>query len=110
MLDNGLVEVIERNDEMGVFVVQIGSLETPVTIELGRFMNSERTKFTLSHVIKTPLQAGPYRTSLPFGDDPGYALHRAIDGLASWYKQAVKEGHEPSERLACASLTVCGRG
>ena len=97
VLDNGLVEVIERNDEMGVFVVRVGSLETPVTIELGRFMNSERTKFTLSHVIKTPLQAGPYRTSLPFGDDPGYALHRAIDGLASWYKQAVKEGHEPSE-------------
>ena len=96
-LDNGLVEVIERNDEMGVFVVRIGSLETPVTIELGRFMNSERTKFTLSHVIKPPLQAGPYRTSLPFGDDPGYALHRAIDGLTSWYKQAVKDGHEPSE-------------
>lgn len=97
VLGNGLVEAIERNDEMGVFVVWIGSLETPVTIELGRFMNSERTEFTLSYVIKTPLQAGPYRTSLPFGDDPGYALHRAIDDLASWYKQAVKEGYEPSE-------------
>ena len=97
VLGNGLLDIIERNDEMDEFVVRIGSLETPVTIELGRFMKSERTKFRLSHAIKTPLQAGPYRTSLPFGDDPGYALHRAIDGLASWYEKAVEEGHEPSE-------------
>ena len=97
VLDNELVDVIDRNDEMGEFVVRIGSLATPVTIELGRFMNSERTKFTLSHVIQTPLQAGPYRTSRPFDDDPGYALHRAIEGLTSWYEQAVAKGHEPSE-------------
>ena len=93
MLGTGLVEVIERNDELGVFVVRIGSLEMSVTIELGRFMNSERTKFALSYVIKTPLQARPYRTSRPFDDDPGYALHRAIDGLTRWLLvQASREG------------------
>ncbi len=97
VLDNELVHVIERSDEMGVFVIRVGSLETPVTIELGRFMNSERTKFTLSHVIKTPLQAEPYRTSLTFSDDPVHALCRAIDGLTSWYKEAVRKEHEPSE-------------
>ena len=97
VLGNELVDVIDRNDEMGEFVIRIGSLETPIAIKLGTFMNSERTKFTLSHAIKTPLQIGPYRTSRPFDDDPGYALHRAIDGLTSWYEKAVKEGHEPSE-------------
>ena len=97
VLDDGLVTVIERNDEVGEFVVRIGRLETPVTIELKRPMNSERTKFRLSHVIKTPLQAGPYRTSLPFGDYPGYALHKAINGLTSYYMQAVEKGYEPSE-------------
>ncbi len=97
VLDDELVTVVERNDEMGEFVVRIGNLETPVSIELGRFMTSERTKFRLSHVIKTPMPAGPYRTSLPFGDDPGYALHRAIDGRTSYYRQAVEKGHEPSE-------------
>ena len=97
VLNADLVTVVERNDEMGEFVVQIGILDTPVTIGLGRFMNSERTKFKLSHVIKTPLLDGPYRTSLPVGDDPGYALHKAINGLTSYYRQAVQKGHEPSE-------------
>lgn len=97
VLDDELVTVVERNDEMGEFVVRIGDLETLVSIELGRFMTSERTKFRLSHVIQTPMLAGPYRTSLPFGDDPGYALHKAIDGLTSYYREAVDQGHEPSE-------------
>ena len=97
VLDDELVTVVERNDEMGEFVVRIGTLRTPVSIDLGRFMTTERTKFRLSHVIKTPMLAGPYRTSLPFGDDPGYALHKAIAGLTSYYRQAIEEGHDPCE-------------
>lgn len=97
VLDDDLVTVVERDDEMGEFVVRIGGLETPVTIMLERLKNNERTNFQLSHVINTPEQAGPYRTSLPFGDRPEYALKKAITGLTMYYRQAVEKGHEPSE-------------
>lgn len=96
-LDDELVTVFERNDEMGAFLVRIGTLETLVTITLGRYMTSEHTRFELSHAIKTPLQGAPYRTSLPFDDSPGHALHRAVDGLTRWYRDAVENGHQPSE-------------
>ena len=97
VLDNKLIEVIERNDQLGVFVVRVGGLETPITIKLCRFMNSEETKFTLSHVINTPSQIGPYRTSSPYGNYPGEALHLAINGLTRYFKEAKDEGHTPSE-------------
>lgn len=97
-LDDDLVTVVMRNDAMGIFEVRLGKLETPVTIDLGQFMDSDQTKFRVSHAIKTPVQIGPYRTSKPFGDYPAYALHRAISGLTDYYRQAVKEGHKPSEQ------------
>ena len=96
-LDDELVTVIERSDEMGVFQIRVGTLETLVTIRLCRYMTSEHTRFEVSHAIKTPLQIGPYRTSVPSDDSPGSALHRAIDGLTRWYRDAVKMGHEPRE-------------
>lgn len=96
-LKDDLVSVVNRDDDMGSFKIQIGALETVVTIELGRFMTSDETKFFVSHAIKTPVQAGPYRTSRPFADYPPYALHMAIRGLTDYYRQAVDKGHEPSE-------------
>ena len=96
-LDDSDVTVLSRDDDAGIFEVQIGDLETIVTIELGRFLKSDRTKFFVSHAIHTPLQMGPYRTSLPFGDDPPYALHQAVTGLTMYYRQAVDAGHQPSE-------------
>ena len=53
--------------------------------------------FRLSHFIHTPNQIGPYHPSLPWGDDAAYALHRAVDAIASYYKAAVKEGHTPKD-------------
>ncbi|MGO9769533.1 MAG: hypothetical protein ACLPSW_08275 [Roseiarcus sp.] len=97
-LSDDLVTVVTRNDSMGTFDVQIGELETIVTIDLGRFMDCDRTKFQLSHAIKTPIQAGPYRTSIPIADDPAYALHRAIKSLTDYYRDAVKRGHKPNEQ------------
>jgi hypothetical protein len=52
-----------------------------------------REKFHVSHSILTPIQAGPYRTGKPIA----YALHRAIDGLISSYRDAVNAGHGPEE-------------
>ncbi len=96
-LDDVLVAVLERDDEMGYFALRIGELDTIVTVSLGRFMNGETTKFSVSHAIHTPTQGGPYRTSKPFADYPSYALHMAISGLTNYYRDAVKNGHEPSE-------------
>ena len=97
VLENPLVTVVNRVDEMGIFEIRVGVLETIVTIELGRYMSSDTTKFAVSHAIKTPLQGTPYRTSRPFDDSPEYALHRAIEGLTIYYRDAVMQGHEPNE-------------
>ena len=96
-LEDDLVTVLDRHDDMGSFAVTIGVLDTTVFIELGRFLTDDRVKFHVSHSIHTPLQAGPYRTSKPFDDDAPYALHRAINGLTSYYRDAVNAGHEPEE-------------
>src|ERR1700730_6270647 len=69
-----------------------------VTIDLGRVMDSDETKFRVSHAIKTPMQIAPYRTSIPVADYPAYALHKAITGLTDYYRDAVKNGHKPSEQ------------
>ena len=97
VLQDDVVTVVTRDDEKGTFVICIGVLKTHVTIELGRYMVSDETKFQVSHVIMTPVQIGPYHTSLPFADSPVSALNRAVGGLTSFYRQAVEEGHEPSE-------------
>lgn len=96
-LNNSLIHVVSRNDSSGVYEIRVGELETIVTIELGRLMDSDRTRFSLSHTIKTPTQAGPYRTSVPIADYPAYALLMAITGLTQYYRDAVKEGHKPNE-------------
>lgn len=96
-LDDELVTVIDRHDDIGNYSIKIGKLETIVEIDLGRLLTSDRVKFRVSHSIHTPLQAGPYRTSRFIEDDAAYALHRAIDGLTSYYKQAVKDGYTPKE-------------
>src|ERR1700688_4063560 len=96
-LDDDLVTVVDRHDDLGSYAIQIGTIETIIYIDLGRLLTSDRVKFRTSHSIHTPVQAGPYHTSRTIEDDAAYALHRAIDGLTSYYRQAVKEGHTPQE-------------
>ena len=94
-LTNPMVTVTNRIDDWGTFEIQIGSIPTIVTIELGRHMNSDETKVIVSHAIHTPVQAGPYRTGRPYWDDPEYALQQTISGLTDYYNQAVSAGHSP---------------
>ena len=54
-------------------------------------------RFDRSHAIHTPVQAGPYYPSRDIDDDASYAMHRAIESLASYHREAVGEGHTPSE-------------
>jgi len=97
ILSDPLITVVDRHDEMGSFAIQVGSLQTVIYIELGRFRTGKNTKFRLSHVIKTPEQLDAYRTSKPFADDWEYALHQAITGITMYYEMAVKKGHTPIE-------------
>jgi hypothetical protein len=71
-------------------------IPTEITIRLYRPVNGSGVQFTQSHFIQTPDQAGPYRTSRPWNDDEPRALHQVIDGLTSYYKAAVLNGHKPS--------------
>jgi hypothetical protein len=96
-LQDEYLTVVSRNDSAGLYRVKIGSLRTDVTIRLKQQRGTRRTEFEVSHAIKTPDQAGPYRTSLPFGEDAASALHRAVTGLTSYYGQAIKAGRQPEE-------------
>lgn len=96
-LEDDLITVLDRNDDIGSYSIRVGSLQTMVHIDLGRLLTSNHVKFQVSHAIHTPTQAGPYRSSRFIEDDAAYALHRAIDGLTSYYRDAVKAGHEPQE-------------
>lgn len=97
VLKDDLVKVVNRDDSRGIYEVRIGDLETVITIKLGRNLDSQETEFNVSHAMKTPTQAGPYRTSIPFADDPPYALHRAITGLTQHYREGIEAGHTPNE-------------
>ena len=96
VLDDELITILERNDSYGYYLIKIGELEESISIELGRMVDRNDTKFWVSHSIHTPLQMGPYRTSKPYDDSPAYALHRAIRGLTEYYREAVKQGHVPN--------------
>ena len=97
LLNDGLITVTEKYDDIGMFVDRIGSHVRPVTIELGRFMTGVHKRFELNHAIKAPLRASPYCTNLPLDHSPCHALHPAINGLTSWYRDAVEKG-PPIER------------
>jgi hypothetical protein len=53
-------------------------------------------EFTQSHYIKTPLQGMEYITSRTTEETKEYALSRAVDTIMSYYNDAVKEGHTPT--------------
>ena len=96
-LNDPLIRVIDRHDDFGSYAVELGTLKTKVFIELGRMPSGHGVKFRVSHSIHTPTQIDPYKTSRPWNDDEASALNQAITGLTSYYKDAVRTGHTPSE-------------
>jgi hypothetical protein len=53
-------------------------------------------EFSQSHYIKTPDQASQYITSRTSEDSPEAALERVVDTIMSYYNDAIKVGHKPS--------------
>jgi hypothetical protein len=96
-LDDDLIHLIARDDEMGIYEFRVGKLKTIVTVEVGRLPSSERARYHRSHDIKTPIQAGPYHQRPFCWDDVPYALHQAIGSITTYYRLAIADGHEPQE-------------
>ena len=96
-LDDDLIHLIARNDDMGIYEFRVGELKTIVTVEVGRSPSSERGRYHRSHDIKTPLQAGPYHQLQMFWDDVPDALHQAIGSITGYYSLAIANGHKPQE-------------
>ena len=79
------------------FDFSLGKLSTRIRVRLYAHVDRPLIEYDLSHFIHTPIQAGPYQPSTPFGDDEGDALHQAVFGLTHNYNAAVNAGHTPSE-------------
>jgi hypothetical protein len=58
---------------------------------------SEPYSYSTSHLIKTPSQLDVYTPGECTDDDPEWALNKAIRSLTEHYRQAVSQGHQPSE-------------
>ena len=96
-LDDKLIELVNRNDDLGIYKFRVGVLDTIVTVEIGRLPASERARYHRSHDIKTPSQAGPYHQSRYDWDDVPYALFQAINSITSYYRMGLEDGHTPDE-------------
>lgn len=53
--------------------------------------------FTLSHYVKTPDQAGPYRPSRTWASSEESAIRDAISATRTFLVGAISNGHEPSD-------------
>ncbi|MFH1226724.1 MAG: hypothetical protein V1701_02320 [Planctomycetota bacterium] len=75
----------------------LGEIPVLITIRLYKQLNGKNVEFEQSHFIHTPIQGGPYMTSIPWNDDEASALHQVISGFTRDYNAAVKQGHKPAE-------------
>ena len=107
-LDDGLVTVIARDDDLGEYEIRLGELETKVTVRLARLMTSNRTRFETSHVVKTPIQGAPYYTNEWIGEYPAHALRKAVRSLTLYFRMAMNEGHTPQEAWLVRVRAVSG--
>lgn len=60
-------------------------------------LSGDEYYFTLSHNVKTPAQAGPYRPSRTIGSTENEVLLEAIDATRRFLVGALSEGHEPED-------------
>jgi hypothetical protein len=93
--DDLLHDVVRDGDS---FRFRVGELRTTIRVRLLRRKRTPGVWFEQSHAIHVPGNSTPYRTSRPWGDDDGYALHMAIRTITQDYRLAVHaEQHKPEE-------------
>ncbi|WPZ30778.1 hypothetical protein T8A63_07385 [Sulfitobacter sp. OXR-159] len=96
-LDDDLITIVHRDDDLGVYEFRVGELQAIVTVQVSRLPTSERAIYYRSHAIHTPIQATPYHQSRSTWDDVPYALHQAISSITDYYSDATRAGHAPEE-------------
>lgn len=92
LYDDQLLEILELRPMRARF--RLAGIETVIEITLDE-MGDGYTRFRRSHAIHTPGQLGPYWPGREFDNDSAYAMHRAIESLAFYYRRAVRAGHRP---------------
>ncbi len=95
-LGDDLIHFISKDDRNLFYRFRLGVLQTEIELQL-ETLPGGATSFALSHLIKTPGQDAPYRTSRPWNDNPSAALQQAISGLTQHYKWAIDDGLRPNE-------------
>jgi hypothetical protein len=92
-----LFHTVSRNNDLGIFRVRIGELNTVITVKVLKF-DIDCYETRESHAIQVDFQAGPYRVrKWPHGG-PGEALAEALNTYKFYYKIAVDQGLVPKER------------
>lgn len=92
VFDDPALLIVEMHPSRARF--RLVGIDTLIEIDL-RNAGDGRTRFRRSHAIKTPTQAGPYWPSRDFDDDPAYAMHRALESIVDYYREAIRAGHKP---------------
>ncbi|MER8372341.1 hypothetical protein [Mesorhizobium sp. M1406] len=95
LFDDTALGIIEMHPMRARF--RLGGIDTVVQIDLVQIGNGN-VQFRRSHAIHTPTQAGPYWPGRDFDDDPAYAMHRAIESIVDYYRQAIGEGYRPDPK------------
>lgn len=96
-LADPLIEVVDRDDDAGHYTLRVRGLSTLIQVILTLNPKIGRVTYTVSHLIKTPGMAEPYRPKPTAGRDDGDALHKAISGLVAFYRAAERKGQTPEE-------------
>lgn len=104
-MDDDILRVVENNKDIyelkklvNVYEFYLSAFSEPVKVTVEIYHASDMTnpyQFSLSHYVRTPLQAGPYVPSAPYYASEAIALSQAIEAITSFIKAAVREGHEP---------------
>ena len=88
--------VTEARECVAEIQFALGEIMETITLKVFWEPSLNCYSFQHSHLIHTPTQAGPYRTSRPFADTKEQAIEEAMRGFREFYSGAVEAGHTPS--------------
>jgi len=100
-LNRDLVSINSYNPSTGRCAVKLRHLRTHIIVTLTQRIG--RTKYQMSHALKTPLMKAPFQPAEPYGDDSQDALCRAIGDLVADYRSAIDARHKPDESWLVAN-------
>ena len=97
-LADPLVRPFFKDHDEGYYELQIGELTEVVWITIGRFITSDQAKYAVSHYLRTPAQIAPFKEPDRLANDPADALRKAVESFTIYYRLAVSQGYEPSDK------------